>query len=434
MKNSSRQNLALIFIFVLLWSHPVGASDGSPPVIEGQPVRALVRLAAQEGPKGEEARDLLDSYITKEDDAIRVIAECLKDKEEGVRVSTAKVLERLGPKGADAITLLQSALMEDESAWVRQRAASALDKVGHSDSKVQAALVRAMKEDKDAEVRGAVVAIFWSWQSGTRNAVSALKDALQDGEFEVRRKAAHAIAKHATPEDAVEAILGRAKKEKLDGIEPFAWALGETGSGGVPMLVKSLGDDDQKVRATAVQALGCVTRCDSVGKVLVKKQVPLVVALLEDKSALVRSNAAWALGFIGIRGDERAVEALLRGITDGDEYVRLFCLRSLNSCDVETPAVFANAVRLLKDSSVSVRLEAADLLRKSKESVPALVDTLKNDGSILVRREAARSLREMGPDAIDAEPVLKQMLKDDDAQLREIAREALHRIREKKDD
>jgi HEAT repeat protein len=406
------------------------AIDQPPDIIGTKTVRDWVRLAAKEGDEGEEARAVLNCFLETKKEAIDAIGTCLKDKHEGTRVSAAKFFKLAGPKAARAIPMLQQALSDDKSAWVRQNSALALDAIGPNDPEVDASLIRAMQEDKEPDVRNAIVGIVRDWEQGRPGVLKALKVALEDRDLGVRRNAAHALVRHASAEHATQAILGRVKREEPTKLSGFAQALGETKRDGVPFLVRALSDDDKNIRATAAVGLGYLTQCDSIGKLLVREQRSLILRLLDDKETVVRLHAAEALRFISVRDDQDIAEALIRGLNDDDKKVRYECLLTLDTNNMNSPLLFTNAVRLLKrDPSEAVRSEAALLLRKSKENQPALIDALKNDASLLVRKSAADSLGEIGPDAIDAAPVLEKLLEDDDKQLREISAKSLRKIR-----
>ena len=78
-----------------------------------------------------------------------------------------------------------------------------------------------------------------------------------------------------------------------------------------------------------------------------------------------------------------------------------------------------HAVRALKDS------------RSDKEEVVAALMTALKDGDAFVRRDAARALGKLGPDAVEASSSLRSLaVKDRNVQVRKAAKEALQQIEE----
>jgi HEAT repeat protein len=83
--------------------------------------------------------------------------------------------------------------------------------------------------------------------------------------------------------------------------------------------------------------------------------------------------------------------------------------------------VFAKALAVQPE--VAGRL----LIRLGGEAVPALVEALSDEG-VDVRRKAARTLGEIGPESVEAVPALIHVLADEDEDVRLWAAYALGRI------
>jgi quinoprotein glucose dehydrogenase len=140
-----------------------------------------------------------------------------------------------------------------------------------------------------------------------------------------------------------------------------------------------LSDKDAEVRAQAAKVLGD-------GRVA-SAQGALVVAL-KDSNSRVRFFAAMALGKIGGASIAAPIVDLLRDNADKDEFVRHACVNALiasgNSNALATAA---------KDSSRAVRLGA--LLAFRRLNSPAVAGFLADSDSYLVK-EAARSICDAG--------------------------------------
>jgi beta-lactamase regulating signal transducer with metallopeptidase domain len=124
---------------------------------------------------------------------------------------------------------------------------------------------------------------------------------------------------------------------------------------------------------------------------------PLVVAL-NDRSPVVRRNAAWAIG--EVRGSMfvargNALAPLIRLLSDGDATVRraaAFSLSELKDSDAVEPLIV-----VLDDRDDAVRAMAAFALAEIRDgrATPALTRIAATDSSLEVRRAAAAALSEI---------------------------------------
>jgi CubicO group peptidase (beta-lactamase class C family) len=146
------------------------------------------------------------------------------------------------------------------------------------------------------------------------DAIPALVSALEDGEPLVREAAADALGR-VGPEAraAVTPLI-----ETFGGDDPYvagaaAIALARIGDAAVASLTAALDDKSDDVRRSVVIALG------RLGPAAAPASAALKRALTTDSLAVVRSNAADALGAIG---DATAVDALTAALADADADVR----------------------------------------------------------------------------------------------------------------
>jgi len=129
---------------------------------------------------------------------------------------------------------------------------------------------------------------------------------------------------------------------------------------------------------------------------------PLIAALRDRESALLRGRSAWALGEIK---DPRAVEPLIALLNHWDKYVRMraaWILGKLQDSRAVEPLISA----LLKDAYTGVARNAARALGeiKDRRAVEPLIAALK-DRSSSVRENASEALGEM-EDTRAAKPLL----------------------------
>lgn len=209
----------------------------------------------------------------------------------------------------------------------------------------------------------------------------------------------------------------------------------------IPALVALLGDD------SPVRPVGCWTSGDwSPALSTFKSPTPgeqAAIALasmgapsfrhladaLDDPNAVVRRNAAWAVGELtnmrpGSR--ESAVPRLVSLLGDGDEWVRMAAARALGELrDERAAAPLTNA---LSDGEWRVRELAAWALGEMREeaAVEQLCAALSSDARVEVRATAAWALGEI-QDGRAAAP-LRLALGDPEPRVREKARRALSEI------
>lgn len=210
-----------------------------------------------------------------------------------------------------------------------------------------------------------------------------------------------------------------------------------TDDGDVPRLIEKLSKDEKAgQRKAAAKALG---------EMGAKAQlaVPALVKALNDAESSVRDEAERALTKIG----EPAVVALLPGLKDPDEFVRLRIVSVLGGIGPEAklalpaletakndPSAFVkkaadeaitriksdtkSLIAALKDKDEEKRLAAVKSIAllgpHAKPLLNELCSVLKSDKSKEVRREASKTLVQLGKDAKDAVPALSSVLNDPD--------------------
>jgi beta-lactamase regulating signal transducer with metallopeptidase domain len=134
---------------------------------------------------------------------------------------------------------------------------------------------------------------------------------------------------------------------------------------------------------------------------------------LDSSNAVVRRNAAWAIGELtNMAPGERAtaVPQLITLLGDSDEWVRMAAARALG--ELRDERALTKLVATLSDDDWRVRELAVWALSEMKDAraVTALCNVLLADNRVEVRRGAAEALGEIR--SADALPALRQALND----------------------
>jgi len=219
-----------------------------------------------------------------------------------------------------------------------------------------------------------------------RGWVRDLSSALQDGNEEVRFRAAQALGEIG-PSAALQAA---------------------------PNLGKAVFDESARVRLAALEAL---MQMGPVGKYA----VPDLVAALEDDSVFIRRRAATALGIIR-SGPDLAVPALIKALQDKDDIqdarvvsVRLASVSALGNFGPAAKTAIPSLLELLKSEDTRVRAAAIAALGKTRSELPIVVPRLllilNDPKEEAFRAAAAAAFGYMGPDGKEAIPDLLRALK-----------------------
>lgn len=179
-----------------------------------------------------------------------------------------------------------------------------------------------------------------------------------------------------------------------------------------------------------------ITRAAGAGAVLrgkIKGVDRQLTALLNDKNALARTQAAAALLDRKQDKGQKASRAVIRGLKGPEEETKLVALRALQSAPrklVKPKDVSA----LLTDSSPDVRLEAANqFMHFANGATPAVVDAVKSALDAPYAETRSQALRVLGQAAKLAGPVVPKIaarLDDGDDRVRLDACRALDLLRE----
>jgi HEAT repeat protein len=347
--------------------------------------------------------------------AVEPLVALLRDPNPVMRDVAIRTLGKIGPA---AVPGLSSALKNPLKA-MRETAADALGGIHHE--RAVPPLLEALA-DKELTVREKAARALVS--VGTK-AVPSLFAALNHGNPEVKKRAAWALEKlgqepmtetyirpiaHGKWKDAnvaapaldtVAATLKDASKEKRF---IAVRTLANVGDGrAVPGLIEALADPDREVRDTAVHALVKIGAA----------AVPMLLKTLQEDEPPFRAKAAAVLGYIG---DPRSRMPLMAALGDTEPTVRANAAEALAAYRKDKRLV-EPLVFVLKDPDVRVRFNAAGSLWKigDPSATPGLLELL-NDTDPATRKRAAQVLGNIGDDTI-VEPLLELFLNDKGARL-----------------
>jgi HEAT repeat protein len=410
-----------------------------------------------------------------------IFLESLKHKTPGIRVQGLQGLSTFGnTSAAHAPAIVE--MLRDEDANVRQHAVNAIHSVGGKHEVVLPALTKIYK-DGTADTRQLVMQVVWIYGGKAKDLVSS---GLKDKDKSVRQQAVNAIQNmQGDITEAIPTILGLLK-EKDSGVNrhQLVWVLARGGEAAVPALADLLKDKDEQIRFQAIQILR------NMGPKAAAKAMPAVKEAISDSNPNVR---VWAMHLIAQSGDgpeflvktyssakDGGVRAsLIQTLaTIGDKkYIQPLLKTAMkdDSTEVRQTVVayighFGNSAEALeiftlglKDSDANIRINAAyhanhfgqkswepleGALKSTKDSgfrqaivqgmhntsyrgkagVPSLTDCLK-DSNVNVRAFACNVLGNIGPDAIDALPVLRKLADDgSNVNVQQAARNAVKQI------
>ncbi len=209
--------------------------------------------------------------------------------------------------------------------------------------------------------------------------------------------------------------------------------LADCGPPAVPVLARTLREEEPPLRTSAAAALGCIgpgasSALPALIESLDRAEIDLRNAdkMKWEKLMLIESHT-WAMSSIG----PAAAPGLAKALGHRNPVVRACAATGLAGIGPKAKAAAPAVIRALADKEEIVRAEAVfafNWLRLgpgAEQAVPALAGIL-GDSRPGVRRSAVWALRRIGP---AARPVLEKALKDKEESVRQAAREALERIK-----
>jgi HEAT repeat protein len=236
---------------------------------------------------------------------------------------------------------------------------------------------------------------------------------LGDEEAAVRREAVMALGAIGPEAEAAVPGLLRALDDDDTGVRQEAMTtlghIGPAARAAIPALLRALRDKDAQYQSLAVDALGGIGPED-------EAVIPtLVKMLLEDDREMMRWRAAWALKTIGSKA-RSALPELTRGLQSQDDDLRNAAATVVGAIG---PEALPQLLTVARDPKLTIRLTVYDALRnmgpKARDAFPVLAEVLKSDSDPEMRNRTVWLLADIGLDSL---PVLIQALQNRDPEVR----------------
>ena len=377
---------------------------------------------------------MLGKLATNSDRVVPKLHEIVRDEQAtpAVRGAAVDALGAYGLMAGEAISPTLQALLRGQENDLRTRAAGALGKIGPGRPEIVTSLRETLVRCDDTAARASQV--LGEMGFAAQEAVPDLIDALRCSgpkAQQVQRAAAEALSWTApVTSTVVDALIGQlASTDDTLVAASAAAALGRIGPGVVPVLVTVLTTAETDViRRRAANALIAVGAAAA----------PALVQLLEREDVVSQTHtfARYALARIG----PPALPFLIQGLRRGELPARQRILETLYDIG---PRAFEGFQWAFEDPGLHVDLAQlekiygtykADIVGSTivarngfavPEALPYLIASLQPitataspiTSTIELRREAARAIAFVGPDAAQAVPLLALALADSDTTL-----------------
>lgn len=195
--------------------------------------------------------------------------------------------------------------------------------------------------------------------------------------------------------------------------------LGVTAEAAVPSLARRLHDPVPNVSDRAGRSLAQIGPA----------ALPQLIQALRDNDPAVRANAARALHWFGPEAKE-ALPELLAAVAERNEAVHLAALVAIGEVGPAASTAVPTLTAVFRAGSRQTQEQALRTLQRiGPAAVPPLVEAARGASGESLRVPALAALEALGPDARDALPVLRELLKDRQATVRARAAAALRGLR-----
>jgi len=290
--------------------------------------------------------------------------------------------------------------LKDRDSSVRQKAVESLGKLGNLEAVPN---LCQLLDDEYFLVRSFVIDVLGKLEG--RSAIDCLKSALKHDDYTVKTKAAEFLGQR-VPQEVIALLNEEFNNGNADTKRDTLQLLGETkNAAAIPILIRALSESDWIVRSQAVFQIGLLgIWLDS--DVLEDGVTALIQILQSDPENSVRSTAAISLAGMG---HIRAVPVLIEALSKDDPVVRSSAAYALGR--LQDRSAISELIRALKDIDDNVCQKAIISLRilNAVEVLPTLRKLLQYK-PVNVRGEIILSLGFFG-DSKDIHS-LYQTLKD----------------------
>lgn len=363
----------------------VATAPESDPVVETPSAEAPSPESPTESPITESPTETPVTETPDAEDEFADLVASLGSEDTSDRKTAA---DALVAEGEAAVPELADAL-ESDSVRTRAAAAYALNEIGEDSAQATPTLLEAIRDDDEI----------------------------------VRALAVSTLSQVGLDEDILVSILVSAIQNETGLVKDIAAdALVNIGGDAVPALGEVLKNDAASDLAKEIAAtlIGDISQVDELGDRALDSVVPILAETLGDGDSSVRKAAAEALGDFGPLADV-AIPALSRALLGEDSGVSETAASSLVKIGQQSVPGLTEA---LNSDDAITRLYAADaiwtLTQDSSLILPTLVSSLA-DGSVETREMAALGITYLGRQALPAIPALRNLLRNDNNRVINIA-------------
>jgi HEAT repeat protein len=345
----------------------------------------------------------------------------------------------IGDGLADQISDLISQL-KNPSPERRRLAAEQLGSNPENGEKVVAALIMALKGDKDDIVRAAAAQALGKSGARSRDAVSALVEALNDevaGVAVAAERALATIGKPAVPA-LVKLIESKTERKVVTGLTILI-AIGPAAKDAIPSIRTLLSSNDLAFKLGAARALVTIDPTDATAD-----RALLELLKLPDEQRDSRLRAAEILSLRGSKGKD-AVPLLRKTLRETrDDRIQARMMFALWSIGPEAKAAIPDLLSLANPGNkgtdtraicagVVLRLDPMNDAAKGalKEEMAHLIALTSKDSVWLVQL-GAETLGSLGSEGRAGLPALKEILKHPSPEVRNAVKVAIEKIEAKK--
>jgi len=338
------------------------------------------------------------------------------DPDTEVRQEAARVFGSMKADDPGVLPALSTALQDSADA-VRGQAIQSLRQLTPADEALIKELTPVLA-DKNLDVR--LDAIRFLGGLGPA-AVPPLVALLRDPEVKVRQRVIESLEEIRAPADVLfpplAALLKDASATTRQNAVNILWRCGPQG---VPLLREALKDMNDLVRVAAVWSLHQALQQ---GYAEPKEMFPVLVPALQDPHATVRGGATVALSRFGAQ----ALPHLEGMLKDSDPGVRQYTVLALQNLQANSQAVLGLLVQAQQDENPGVRAAAAVALAQfGPPAVPHLLAALKDKDESVWKKATEGLVKVQGGKSVAVE--LSKALQDESLPVRQGAAYALHRF------
>ncbi|MCZ6591904.1 MAG: HEAT repeat domain-containing protein, partial [Alphaproteobacteria bacterium] len=350
--------------------------------------------------------NLLSVALEKPRDRSFIIGSSYFGKPEYAQGEAARALVDLAKNGAAIVDLLVPRLRSSDPT-IRGNAANLISRIGISHAAAIPILIDMAANDADFTVRIDAVDALGAMGADALDSVPLLIAILEDSRIAqpvgirryIKSSAAVALGKIGPEaEAAIPALSAQLKDNRSRHLAARAILQIGNPEESFPLLLQMHANDDERVRANAIAAIGSIgTRA--------APAVPDLIKLLQDPSEIVRTSAVRSLGRMGPVAAP-AIPPLLALEAVATDDMRSTILQALGLIGVRSPEVMAMVLTVLNEEKGNSAAAAAGALAKlgpTANAIPGLIRLLEGASS---SGSAAKALGLLGPLAEDAVPAL----------------------------